>query len=146
MFDRGSWNRTQRRYGTPQRRSTIGRALALSVPTMVIVAALVILTSAYTQGTTVTLAPSATRSRRPVRDDRSSRAAAACAADNGTARAQDHRYRAAGSRALARASPYAFIPRRVYGEHWLAKFARRHGGAGALTVRARRSTWRIPLS
>jgi hypothetical protein len=62
MFDRGSWNHTQRRYGTRKRRSAIRRVLALIVPTIVIVAALAILTSAYMRRTTVTIAPSATPS------------------------------------------------------------------------------------
>lgn len=62
MVERGSWNRTQRRYGTRQRRSAIGRVLALSVATIVVVTAFAILTSAHIGGTTVTAAPSATPS------------------------------------------------------------------------------------
>src|SRR5450755_4582440 len=61
MFDRGSWNRTQRRYGTPERRSAIRNVLPLMVATMAIVAALaLLLVSGHGQTATVTVASGAT--------------------------------------------------------------------------------------
>ena len=57
MFDRGSWNRTQRRYGTRERRSAIRSVLPLMVATMVIVAALaMLLVSEHGRTATVTVA------------------------------------------------------------------------------------------
>ena len=64
MFDRGSWNRTQRRYGTPERRSAIRNVLPLMVATMVIVAALaMLLVSGHGRIATVTVASGATPAR-----------------------------------------------------------------------------------
>jgi hypothetical protein len=61
MFDRGSWNRTQRRYGTRERRSAIRNVLPLMVATMVIVAALaMLLGSGHGRTATVTVAAGST--------------------------------------------------------------------------------------
>jgi hypothetical protein len=58
MLDRGSWNRTQRRYGTPERRSVTANVLSLMVATMVIVAALAMLVvSGHGRRAMVTVAP-----------------------------------------------------------------------------------------
>jgi hypothetical protein len=64
MFDRGSWNRTQRRYGTRERRSAIRNVLPLMVATIVIVAALaMLLVSGHGRIATVTVASGATPAR-----------------------------------------------------------------------------------
>ncbi len=61
MFDRGSWDRTQHRYGKPQRRSTVRQVLPLTVATIVVLATLTgLLARARERTATVRISPAAT--------------------------------------------------------------------------------------